>query len=89
MDRSTAPRAEKSAHRRMAFDLRDEHDIAAVLDADIGGLATRFHQLLEIRPRQSAELAEAAKGITDFKCLDADGPVAALRIMRNHAVICE
>lgn len=55
-------------------------DIAAVLDADIGGFAARFHQGLEIRPRQNAELAEPAKGIADFESLlDADGPVSAFR----------
>ncbi len=89
VDRPAPTGAEEGAHRRMAFDLRNENHIAIVLDADIGGLAARFHQLFQIGPRQRAKLAETAKGVADLEGLDADHPVSRLQIVRNHAVIGE
>lgn len=44
MNRTAAAGTEESAHRRVAFDLRNEDDVAAFFDADIRRLAAFLHQ---------------------------------------------
>ena len=81
MHRAAAPGAEEGAQRVMAFDLRDEHHLAIVLDAEIDGLAAGLHQRMHGGAPHVRHAAVAQEGRAGLEGADADQPDAAFHVV--------
>ena len=89
MERAARARPEEGADRLVRLDLADEHHAIILGDAEIGGLAGAFHQLLHDGASAVDQLAAPQERRAHAVGLDADRPELLGFVELDHAVTGE
>lgn len=74
------------ANRVVALELRDEDDLALVLDPEVYGLSAELQKIAHDAAPGVDQLSIAQKCAADLECLDADEP-ASMRLVASHEVV--